>query len=404
MRPLDGIRVIDLSRILSGPYCTMTLADLGAEVIKVEPPNGDDTRGWGPPFVVEESAYFLSVNRNKKSIVLNLKTEEGREIFLKMVKEADVVVENFRPGTLDRLKIGYDVLKEVNPRIILASISGYGQTGPYRNKPGYDVIAQGVGGLTSVTGEPGRPPVKAGFSIADIGTGMWAVIGIQSALIAREKTGQGQWIDVSLLDTMISWQTYLAGNYFASGKDPEPQGGAHPNIVPYQLFESADGYFNVAVGNDSLWAKFCQVIGEEELIDHPKYKTNADRVRHREELIPYLQNIFLKRTSKEWVEAFEEAGIPAGPVLKLSEIFTDPHVLAREQLVEVEHPTAGKVKMTGIPVKLSDTPGEIKDHPPLLGQHTEEILTKYVGLEEKKIKELAEKNIVKVYNGQKVNN
>lgn len=396
MKPLDGIRIIDLSRILSGPYCTMTLADMGAEVIKVESPAGDDTRKWGPPFVNDESAYFLSVNRNKKSIVLNLKTDEGRDILLKLVKDADVVVENFRPGTLDRLKVGYETLKEVNPRIILASISGYGQTGPYAKKPGYDVIAQGFGGLTSVTGEPGKPPVKAGFSIADIGTGMWAVIGIQNALLAREKTGQGQWVDASLVDTMISWQTYLAGNYFASGKNPQPQGGAHPNIVPYQLFESSDGYFNVAVGNENLWAKFCEVIEEPALKNNPDYATNSDRVTNREQLVPLLQDVFYAKTTKEWVDAFEAAGIPCGPVLRFNEIFEDPHVLAREQLVEVDHPTAGNVKMTGIPVKLSDTPGEITSAPPLLGQHTEEVLTSILGLSSEEISELEKKEVIKL--------
>ena len=398
MKPLEGIRVIDLSRILSGPYCTMTLADMGAEVIKVEAPKGDDTRTWGPPFVGEESAYFLSINRNKKSIAINLKDEKGKEILLKMVKDADVVVENFRPGTLDRLGLGYEVLKKTNPRIILASISGFGQTGPYAQNPGYDVIAQGMGVLTSVTGEPGRAPVKAGFSIADIGTGMWAVIGILNAIIAREKTGEGQWVDASLLDTMISWQTYLAGNFFASGKNPQPQGGAHPNIVPYQLFESKDGYFNVAVGNDNLWAKFCQVIGEEDLKD--KYPTNKDRVENREELVPYLQNVFYNKTSKEWVEAFEEAGIPSGPVLRFDEIYEDPHVLAREQLVEKEHPTAGKVKMTGIPVKLSSTPGEISSAPPLLGEHTREILSTLVGLSDEEIADLEQKNVVVAYENE----
>jgi crotonobetainyl-CoA:carnitine CoA-transferase CaiB-like acyl-CoA transferase len=394
MKPLENVKIIDLSRILSGPYCTMTLADLGAEVIKVEAPSGDDTRKWGPPFVNGESAYFLSVNRNKKSIVLNLKTGEGREILLKLVKDADVVVENFRPGTLDRLGIGFETLKSVNPGIILASISGYGQTGPYSQKPGYDVIAQGFGGLTSVTGEPGKPPVKAGFSVADIGTGMWAVIGIQAALLARSRTGEGQWIDVSLVDTMISWHTYLAGNYFASGKNPEPQGGAHPNIVPYQLFESADGYFNIAVGNENLWARFCTVIGMADLKDHPDYATNSDRVINRDKLVPLLQDVFHTKTTKEWVAELEAASIPCGPVLKFSEIFEDPHVLAREQVVEVQHPTAGKVKMTGIPIKLSGTPGEIKSAPPILGQDTREILSSLSGFTDAQIDALERGGVV----------
>ncbi len=395
MRPLEGIKVIDLSRILSGPYCTMVLADLGAEVIKIEAPNGDDTRTWGPPFIETESAYFLSINRNKKSMVLNLKEEEGRQILLDLIKDADVVVENFRPGTLKRLKLDYETLKAVNPRIILASISGYGQTGPYSQKPGYDVIAQGMGGITSVTGEPGQRPVKVGFSIADIGTGMWALIGIQSALIAREKTGEGQWIDASLLDTIISWQTYFAGNYFASGENPKPQGGAHPNIVPYQLFESANGYFNIAVGNESLWDKFCSAIGQPELRDNPKFATNKDRVVNRSEIVSHLQELFLTDTKENWIKLFEDAGIPCGPVMNFEEIFKDPHVLAREQLVEVEHPTAGKIKMTGIPIKFSATPGEVRTAPPLLGEHTDEVLKTNLNINEDEIARLKASGVIK---------
>ncbi|MFB5662325.1 CaiB/BaiF CoA transferase family protein [Alteribacillus sp. HJP-4] len=393
MQALQGIRVLDLTRILSGPYCTMTLADMGAEVIKIEPPGGDDTRKWGPPFVHDESAYFLSVNRGKKSLVINLKEEKGKQLFLSMVENADVVVENFRPGTLARLGLSYEVLKAKNSQIILASISGYGQTGPYAQKPGYDVIAQGIGGLTSVTGEPGKPPVKAGFSIADIGTGMWAVIGIQCALLAREKCGEGQWVDTSLLDTMISWQTYLAGNYFASGENPMPQGGAHPNIVPYQLFESSDGYFNVAVGNDQLWKRFCRCINDEQL--EQQYPSNKDRVENRTILVNYLQEILYKKTTKEWVDIFEAEGIPCGPVLNFDEIYSNEQVLAREQLVEIEHPTAGKIKTTGIPVKLTETPGKITSAPPTLGQHTKEVLTNLTNLNEEDIEKLLEEEVVK---------
>ncbi|MFD1848790.1 CaiB/BaiF CoA transferase family protein [Oceanobacillus bengalensis] len=397
MRALEGIKVIDLSRILSGPYCTMVLADMGAEVIKIESPNGDDTRAWGPPFVEEESAYFLSINRNKKSVVINLKTDEGREILLDLVKSADVVVENFRPGTLKRLGIDYDVLKEVNSGIILASISGYGQTGPYSQKPGYDVIAQGMGGITSVTGEPGKAPVKVGFSIADVGTGVWAIVGILGALHHRNQTGTGQWVDVSLLDTIISWQTYLAGNYFASGKNPEPQGGAHPNIVPYQLFESSDGYFNIAVGNENLWKKFCEAIDEPELSNHPEYRENKDRVINRSKLIPFLQGKFSKHTSQYWIDLFEGVGIPSGPVLRFDEIYKDEHVLAREMLVEADHPTAGKVKMTGIPIKFSETPGEVVSAPPLLGQHTEEVLKGMLDKSDGQIESLVEAGVVRAY-------
>jgi crotonobetainyl-CoA:carnitine CoA-transferase CaiB-like acyl-CoA transferase len=393
MKALDGIKVIDLSRILSGPFCTMSLADMGAEVIKIETPSGDDTRAWGPPFINEESAYFLSVNRNKKSIALNLKTELGKKVLLRLVETADVVVENFRPGTLDRLGLGYEKLKEVNPRIILASISGFGQTGPYAKKPGYDVIAQGMGGLMGVTGEPGRAPVKVGYSIADVGAGMWAAFGIMNALWARQRTGVGQWVDASLIETMISWQTYIAGNYFASNENPKPMGGAHPNIVPYQVFEASDGYFNLAVGNDSLWKTFCTAMELTELIDHPDYATNSKRIENRDKLIPYLEEIFKKKTVKDWVDLMDKVQVPAGPVYTIAEVYQDPHVLAREMLVEVDHPTAGKVKMTGIPVKLSGTPGTIETPPPLLGEHTEEILTG-LGYNEEQIKILVENKVI----------
>lgn len=393
MLPLSGIKVIDLTRILSGPFATMTLADLGADVIKIETPAGDDTRQWGPPFIEGESAYYLSVNRNKKSIVLNLKEEKGKEVFYKLVKDADVVVENFRPGTLKRLGADYDTLKEINPGIILASISGFGQTGPYAQKPGYDVLAQGMGGLMSVTGEPGRPPVKAGFSIADIGTGMWAIIGILAALRERDRSGKGQWIDVSLLDTIISWQAYFAGNYFATEEDPEPLGGAHPNIVPYQVFEASDGYFILAVGNDQLWQKCIDAINDDVLRDE-KYATNPGRVKHREELVKLLNDKFKEKTVREWVAIFEEVKIPVGPINKLSDILNDPHVKEREMVVEKDHPVIGQLKMLGIPVKLSRTPGEIKTVPPALGEHTDQVL-KELGYSDADIVALKEAGITK---------
>ncbi|HET7578319.1 MAG TPA: CoA transferase [Bacillales bacterium] len=373
MLPLEGIKIIDLTRILSGPFCTMTLADLGAEVIKIESPKGDDTREWGPPFVGEESAYFLSVNRNKKSLVLNLKKDKGREVFFTLLKEADVVVENFRPGTLKRLGISYETLKERNPQVILASISGFGQTGPYSQKPGYDVLAQGMGGLMSVTGEPGRPPVKGGYSLADIGTGMWAAIGILAALREREKSGEGQWVDTSLLDTMVSWQTYLAGNYFATGKNPEPLGGAHPNIVPYQVFSASNGYFILAVGNDQLWKRFIESM-EMDILKESRFATNADRVRNRNELILVLEETFKQRPLKEWVKRFEEIEIPCGPVNRFSDILNDPHIKERDMVVESDHPTIGHFKTLGLPVKLSRTTGKDLSVPPALGEHSESIL------------------------------
>jgi len=392
VQPLEGIKVIDLTRILSGPYCTMTLGDLGAEVIKIESPKGDDTRQWGPPFIKGESAYYLSINRNKKSIVLNLKEEKGKEIFLNLIQDADVVVENFRPGTMNKLGIGYDVLKEHNPRIILASISGFGQTGTYSQKPGYDILAQGMGGLMSVTGEPDRRPVKAGFSIADVGTGMWAAFGVLVALHERTRSGKGQWIDTSLLDTIVSWQTYLAGNYFASEIDPQPLGDAHPNIVPYQGFEASDGYIIIAVGNDNLWGKFIDIIGLNSLKDE-KYATNPQRVKYREEVITLLEEVFQTKTVEEWITLLEAAKIPCGPVNKISNILTDPHILEREMVVERELPNIGTIKMLGTPVKFSRTPGEIKSVPPQLGEHTNEIL-EALGYSEQEIFELVNMNII----------
>ncbi|MDR9795178.1 CoA transferase [Aeribacillus pallidus] len=392
MLPLAGIKIIDLTRILSGPFCTMTLADLGAEVIKIESPQGDDTRQWGPPFIKNESAYFLSVNRNKKSVVLNLKDPKGKEILLKMVEEADVVVENFRPGTLKKLGIDYGILKQHNRGVILASISGFGQTGPYSKKPGYDVLAQGMGGLMSVTGEPDGTPVKAGYSLADIGAGMWATIGILSALWERERSGQGQWIDVSLLDTMVSWQTYLAGNYFATNNDPKPLGGAHPNIVPYQVFEASDGHFILAVGNDSLWNSLVDVLDVEALRDR-KFKTNPDRVQNRDELISILEEIFKRKTRDEWVDMLESAKIPCGPVNKLSDILNDAHIKEREMVVEMEHPSLGILKMLGVPVKLSRTPGRIKTVPPAQGEHSETVL-KQMGYSKEEIETFIKEGII----------
>jgi crotonobetainyl-CoA:carnitine CoA-transferase CaiB-like acyl-CoA transferase len=393
MLPLEGIKIIDLTRILSGPFCTMTLADMGAEVIKIESPAGDDTRKWGPPFVNDESAYYLSINRNKKSMVLNLKEEKGREILLNLVKDADVVVENFRPGTIARLGIDYETLKSYNSRIILCSISGFGQTGIYAQKPGYDVLAQGMGGLMSVTGEKGKAPVKAGYSLADIGTGMWAAFGIMTALWEREKSGYGQWIDTSLLDTMVSWQTYLAGNFFATNKDPEPLGGAHPNIVPYQVFEASDGHFIIAVGNDKLWETFLNVLNMEEFRDE-RFATNPDRVKNREILIPMLDQVFIKKTVQEWVTLIENARIPCGPVNKFSDILSDPHILEREMVIEMTPPEGKAVKMLGIPVKLSRTPGSARSLPPKLGEHTDDIL-KNIGYSDEEIEQLGLAGVIK---------
>ncbi|MCY0906887.1 MAG: CoA transferase [Sulfobacillus thermotolerans] len=378
---LADLVVLDLTRILTGPFCTMMLADFGATVYKIEPPGGDDTRQWGPPFIHGESAYFLSVNRNKKSIVVDLKSLEGQRMFRQMAAQADVVVENYRPGTLRQWGLDYPSLSAINPRLIMASISGFGATGPGRQRPGYDLIAQAMSGFMATTGSSEQPPIKAGFSIADIGAGMWAAYGIMVALHARSYTGRGQWIDTSLYESMIAWQTYQASNFFATGEEPEPLGSAHPNIAPYQALHAQDGFLVVACGNDHLWqrlVKACDIpFGND-----PRFRTNPERVVHRELLIKRLEEIFERHPVRHWLAILEEAGVPAGPIQHFADVFNDPQVQLREMVQTISHPIAGPIKMTGIPLKLSETPGRITLPPPRLDEHREEILRRF-GLYEK---------------------
>jgi len=378
MQPLQGIRVIDLTRVLSGPFCTMTMADLGAEVIKIESPEGDDTRHWGPPFINGESTYFLSTNRSKKSVVLDLKTESGKQVLWDLIGTADIVVENFRPGTLDRLGFSWQQIHRLTPRVILVSISGYGQTGPQATSPGYDLIAQGEGGLMYVTGEPGRPPVKVGFSVSDLGTGMWGVIGALAALRNREQNGSGDHIDVSLLETVVSWQTYHAEASLLGGEVPQPLGSAHPTIAPYQTFMASDGYFNLAVGNDGLWHRFCDVldeVGEEDpWYRDAQYARNPDRVRSREALAARLDAIFAKRPRSDWLERFAAAGIPGGRVNTIAEALAHPQIQARSLLQTIEHPTAGAMPTVKIPIVFTHAETRPPTPPPLLGADTDEVL------------------------------
>jgi crotonobetainyl-CoA:carnitine CoA-transferase CaiB-like acyl-CoA transferase len=378
MQPLQGIRVIDLTRVLSGPFCTMTLSDLGAEVIKIEPPGGDDTRQWGPPFVSGESTYYLSTNRGKKSIILDLKTDRDKQVLWDLISTADIVAENFRPGTLAKLGFGWEEIHRRYPSVILVSISGYGQTGPWTSRPGYDLIAQGEGGLMSVTGEEGRPPVKVGFSIADLGAGMWAVIGALAALRAREQTGTGDHIDVSLLETVVAWQTYHAEAYLVAGQVPRALGSAHPTIAPYQTFEASDGYFNLAVGNDALWNRLCNVLDAEGSQDRwyrePSYARNADRVPVREALAQRFNAIFRKRPRNEWLKLFTEAGIPAGSVDSVAETFENPQLEARGLVQQVEHPTIGRIPMVKTPITFTHAELAPPTAPPLLGADTRSIL------------------------------
>ncbi|MHA2050450.1 MAG: CaiB/BaiF CoA transferase family protein [Promethearchaeota archaeon] len=394
IRPLEGIKVLDLSRALAGPYCSMMLADMGADIIKIEMPGrGDDSRAWGPPFVEGESAYFMSVNRNKKSITLNLKNERAIEIIHKLIIQSDVLLENFRPGTMEKFKLSYEDVKEINPKIIYCSISGFGQDGPYRLLPGMDQILQGMGGLMSITGKPEGPPMKVGVAVADIAGGMFAAYGIMVALFNRERTKIGQRIDLSLLDCQIAWLTYRAGSYFVSGEIPKPLGSGHPVIVPYQAFKAKDEYFNVAVGNDQLWEKFCRAIGLGKIKDDPKFSTNAMRVKNREKLINIIEKAVGSKKADKWLKLLTAEGVPCGPILNTEQIFRDPQVIHREMVKEITHQKAGKIKVTGVPIKFSETPGEVLTAPPTLGQHTIEILSN-LGYDIKEIEKLYNDKVI----------
>lgn len=371
---LNDLVVLDLTRVLAGPYATMTLADMGANVIKIEEPGrGDDSRQFGP-FVNGESSYFMSLNRNKKSITLNLKAPEAVRIFKELIKSADVLVENYRPGTMEKLGLGYEALKELNPRLIYAACSGFGHTGPWSRKPAYDVIVQGAGGIMSITGHPGGEPTRVGASIGDIIAGLFTAVGIMQALYNREKTQLGQKVDVAMLDCQVAILENAIARYFASGVSPEPIGNRHPSITPFEAFATKTRHLIVAIGNDTQWARFCKLVGREELITDPRFATNPERTRHQPELKKILEQIFMTRDCDEWIKDIEAAGIPCGPINNIGDVVSHPQILARDMITQVEHPLAGLIKMAGIPIKLSRTPGAI-DHPaPLLGQHTEEIL------------------------------
>jgi formyl-CoA transferase/CoA:oxalate CoA-transferase len=390
---LEGIRVLDVSRVLTGPYCSLMLADLGAEVTKIElPERGDDTRAWGPPFLGGESAYFLSINRNKRSVTLNLKAPEGRKIVLELASQSDVFLENFAPGVAERLGIGFEAVRATNPRIVYCSISGFGQNGPYRDHPAYDLILQGLGGLQGITGEPGAAPVRIGVAVADIAGGMFAAYAIAAALLHRERTGEGEFVDVSLLDSQLAWLTYMAANYFATGRDPERAGSRHPTIVPYQAFETRDGVLNVAVGNDDIFRRFCQALGRPELAADPRFSTNPKRVENRGALEPVLETLFRTRTTADWQRALNEHAVPAGPVYRVSDIARDPQVEYRKMILELSHPRAGTVRQFGPPFRSRHERGP-HTPPPLLGEHTQEVLSA-LGYTPKQIAELKSKGVI----------
>jgi crotonobetainyl-CoA:carnitine CoA-transferase CaiB-like acyl-CoA transferase len=390
--PLSGITVLDFTRVLSGPYCTMVLGDLGARVIKLEHPNrGDDTRHWGPPFVADQSAYFLSINRNKESVTLDFKQADGRAILDRLIASSDVLVENFRPGILDKLGLDFKTLSATHPRLVYCSVSGFGHTGPRRNQPGYDAVMQGEGGLMSVTGPTEGPSVRLGVAIADIVSGMFAAYGTAMALFARERTGRGQEVDVAMLDSVIALLTYQAGNFFASGRIPSRLGNRHPSIVPYETFEAADGEFVLAVGTDDQWRKFCAVAG---LAEEERFATNRQRVTAYDALRPAVADRLRTKPRQFWIDQLGMAGVPCGSVRNFQELFADPQVAAREMVARLDHPTIGAMQVLGVPVKLSDTPGGVDTPPPRLGEHTEAVLRQDLGLDADAIGRLRAQGVI----------
>jgi crotonobetainyl-CoA:carnitine CoA-transferase CaiB-like acyl-CoA transferase len=406
MGALSHIRVLDLSRVLAGPWCAQNLADLGAQVIKVERPGaGDDTRHWGPPFAKDpngqdttESAYYISINRNKKSITLDISTPEGQAIVRDLVKTSDVVIENYKVGQLAKYGLDYLSLCAIKPNLIYCSITGFGQSGPYQHRPGYDFILQGMGGFMSITGEadhlPGGGPQKAGVAIVDLFTGMYASSAILAAVIHRDRSGEGQYIDMALLDTQVAMLANISSNYLCSGVSPHRWGNAHPNVVPYQTFQTSDSWIIVAVGNDSQFRNFVKAGNREALADDPRFETTPARIEHRAALIPLLAEMVKEKTKAQWITLLEAAGVPCGPINNLQEVFENEQVIARGIEMHVPHPTAGTMKLVASPMRLSKTPVEVRMPPPLLGQHTDEVLRDELGMSASQINELHQRGIV----------
>ena len=398
--PLSHIRVLDLSRVLAGPWAGQNLADLGAEVIKVERPRaGDDSRAFGPPWMKDpsgrettESAYFMSANRGKKSITVNLTNPEGQRVVRELAMKSDVLIENYKVGDLDRYGLGYKEMSALHPRLVYCSVTGFGQTGPYRERPGYDFMAQGMGGLMSISGEPddvpGGGPMRSGVPVIDIFAGMYASVAICAAVARQARTGQGQHVDVALFDSCLALLANQGQSYFATGENPKRIGNTHPTIVPYQVFGTADGAMILACGNDNLYGKFCAVGGCESLARDPRFATNGDRVKNRDSLIPLLAEIFRTRTTKDWVSALEAAGVPCGPINTLAEAYAEPQTEAREMKVKLDHPVAGEITVAGSPMKFSSTPVVHDFPPPLLGQHTDEILRTVLGMDDGEVAKL----------------
>lgn len=402
---LSHVRVLDLSRVLAGPWATQTLADLGAEVIKIERPGvGDETRSWGPPYMKRrdgqdsnESAYFLCANRNKKSVALDISSPAARALLLRLAAECDVVVENFKAGGLQRYGLDYESMKAVAPGIVYCSITGFGQTGPYASRAGYDFLIQGIGGLMSITGLPdgeaGAGPIKTGVAVTDILTGLYASTAILGALLARERTGEGQYIDIALLDVQVACLANQVMNYFTTGKPPRRLGNAHPNVVPYQDFPTSDGSIILAVGNDAQFRKFCVVAGQPALADDLRFASNAGRVQHRAQLLPLMRNITSKHSTQHWIEALEREGVPCGPINDIAGVFCDPQVIARELHLQLPHP-CGSAPSVASPIRLSATPVQYRSAPPLLGQHTHEVLSEVLKLDDRELAELHRDGVI----------
>ena len=391
---LTGIRILDLTRVLAGPYATMVLGDLGAEVIKLEQPgSGDESRNFGP-FKNDFSLYFMSVNRGKKSLTLDLKAPRGKEIFLELVNQSDILVENFRPGAMKKLGLDYETLRQSHPSLIYAACSGFGQTGPYARRGAYDMIIQGMGGIISITGEPNRPPVRVGTSISDITAALFTAIGIVSALRHRDRTGEGQLVDVAMLDGMVAVLENAIVRHFATGEIPQPLGSQHPAITPFEAFESADGYIIIAIGNDSLWAKFCEHAERLDLVSDERFATNASRTANHDQLHPILTEIMRRRTTDQWIEGLDALGVPCGPINTIDKVVNHPQVLAREMIAKVTHDITGSVEVPGVPIKLSETPGQVTGPAPALGEHTAEILTSLLGKSPETVDALEREGVV----------
>ncbi len=392
--PLEGIKVLDLTRVLAGPYATMILSDLGADVIKIEQPEiGDESRNFGP-FKNSFSLYFMSVNRGKRSITLDLKTDRGKDIFKQLVKQSDILVENFRPGTMKKLGLDYETLAAEHPALIYAACSGFGQTGPFAEKGAYDMIIQGMGGIISITGEPDGPPVRVGTSISDITAALFTTIGILSALHNRNSTRKGQLVDVAMLDSLVAVLENAIVRYFATDEIPQPLGSRHPAITPFEAFESADGHIIIAIGNDTLWAKFCEHVGQKNLISDARFSTNVERTANHSELFPILSEIMRQRTTDEWIDALENIGVPCGPINTIDKVVNHPQVQARDMIAHVIHQMTGAVEVPGLPIKLSDTPGDVDIPAPNLGEHTVEILTDVLKMSTDEVKQLKQERII----------